>query len=201
MKSHNTTQELYDKLKSKVLQEDTRGAAAASAEHTLQSMNAIPRSEAYSQPVNRRTTMPELPSVRTTPHASRYAVDQNGVEQLHPFQRSGSARTSSELAAAARAMAMAPPPQPPPRAAAREPFGRISTASTPGHRVNLPRAHGNHTFPTSAHRPPGSQNYTHSIDRHVPAQERLRYHSQFQGPPDGMGHNVHARMPANRSLY
>lgn len=94
-----TLQQLYDTLKKKVQDEQTRGAATASAEHTLQPMGAISRPESFID--QSRTTYPNMSTKKlrnenTLPLANNY-----GVEQLHPHQRSGSAprvQTSSEAA-------------------------------------------------------------------------------------------------------
>ncbi|KAK5955708.1 hypothetical protein OHC33_003349 [Knufia fluminis] len=197
-KRAQTTQQLYEALKNKVQAEQTRGAAAASADHTLQSIGAISRPESFAHHAGRHA-VPDM-TVRRTPHQNRFPVDHAGVEQLHPFQRSGSApraQTSSEVAAAAHAMA------PPMRPVGRDPLHRVSTTSTPAQRVSLPhgRATSNHTFPQSMHRPTPSQQYvSHSIDRHALGQERSRYqHAAFAG--QAVSPNIHSRMPANRGLY
>lgn len=187
-----TVQQLYEALKNKVQAEQTRGAVAASADHTLESIGAIPRPESLLHHPSRHT-IPDV-TVRKTPYHNKFHVDNPGVEQLHPFQRSGSAPrapTSSEVAAAAYAMA------PPKRPAGRDSIHRTSTTSTPAQRISLShgRATASHPFPQSLHRPTASQQYvSHSADRHVLGQDRSRYQH-------AMSPNIHARMPANRGLY
>lgn len=193
-----TVQQLYEALKNKVQAEQTQGAVAASADHTLESLGAISRPESFLHHPGRHT-IPDV-SVGKIVHQNKFPVHHAGVEQLHPFQRSGSAPrapTSSEVAAAAHAMA------PPMRPAGRDSIHHISTTSTPAQRISLShgRATANHTFPQSVHRPTASHRYTsHSIDRHALGQDRSRYqHATFPG--QAMSPNIHARMPANRGLY
>jgi len=192
-----TVQKLYEALKNKVQAEQTRGAAAASADHTLQSIGAMPRPDSYSHHQSRHT-FPDM-SVSRTPHQNKLPLGRAGVEQLHPFQRSGSApraQTSSENAVAARGMA------PPMRPAGRDSLHRVGTNTTPAQRVSLShRASANHTLPQSMHRPTISQQCaSHSADRHALGQERSHYqHAPLLG--HAVNPNIHVRMPANRGLY
>jgi len=193
-----TVQRLYEALKNKVQAEQIGGAAAASADHALQSIGAMPRPDSFARPKGRHN-IPDMSS-RKAPHQNRFPLDHAGIEQLHPHQRSGSApraQTSSEVAVAAHTMA------PPMRPNGRDALHRIRMTSTPAHRVSMShsRATSNHTFPQFVHHPPGLQQYaSHAAERHVSGQDRSTYpHAAF--PTQERSPNIHARMPANRSLY
>ena len=196
--------QLYDTLKKKVQDEQTRGAVVARAEHTLQSIGAIPQPGSFARHTSRANNVHEMSAVKRTPHQTKFSMDQRGVEQLHPHQRSGSApraQTSSEVAAAAHVNAMMAPPV---RPGGREPLSRVSTIPTPAQRIsrNHNRAAANNTFPPqSVRRPSGSHQYaTHSTDRHALGQDRSVYqHAGYSGHV--MSPNIHARMSANRGLY
>lgn len=102
-----TLQQLYDALKKKVQDEQTRGAATASAEHTLQSMGAISRPEALTG--TSRLPYPDRLAKKLSNERPLPIVDNYGVEQLHPHQRSGSAPRAQ---ASSEAAVMAPPLRP-----------------------------------------------------------------------------------------
>lgn len=201
-----TLSELYEALKNKVQAEQSRTTATASAYHTLPSMDPVPMSAPYGHHQLHRSRpgiATELPSIKRTPSKSKYLTD-HGVEQLHPFQRTGSAaraQTSSELAAAVMGMG------PPTHTIGRQMASRMSTTATPAHRVTLTRPIPNHTVPHSAHRVSMSQQFApQSIDRHRFEERDLPREShntsgQYISGRAVLTPNIHARMPANRDTY
>jgi len=193
-----TVQRLYEALKNKVQAEQIGSAAAASADHAPRSIGAIPRPDSFAHPKGHHN-IPDM-SIRKNPYQNKFPLDHAGIEQLHPYQRSGSApraQTSSEVAVAAHVMG------PPMRPNGRDVLHRISMTSTPAHRVSVShsRATSNHTFPQPVHCSPGSQQYaSHAAERHVLDQNRSTYpHGAF--PMQARSPNIHAKMPVNRGLY
>lgn len=194
--------QLYDTLKKKVQDEQTRGAAAANAEHTLQKMGAIPGPEPLGYLPARVSDFPEMSAVKKTSYPIKFARNQQGVEQLHPHQCSGSApraQTSSEIAAFANVNTVMGPPIHP---TGREMLGQLSATSTPARRVSLnqTRAMTNHSFGQLPVNRTSQHFATHSVDRHVQGQGRSKHqHVGYAGP--ALSPNIHTRMSANRGLY
>lgn len=201
-----TYSDLYEALKNKVQGEQSRNTVAAGAQHTLQAIDPVsmPPSYGHHQLHRARTGIAtELPGVRGTPNKSKYLMD-HGVEQLHPFQRSGSAtraQTSSEIAAATMGMG------PPLHSIARQMASRVSTSATPAQRITLTRPNANHSFPQSAHRVSMSQQFaprsvqTHRYEDRDLSRENHITNGQYIGGRTVLTPNVHSRMPANRELY
>lgn len=201
-----TMSELYEALKNKVQAEQSRNAITVSAQHTLPSIGPVPMSAPYGHHQlhsTRSEIATELPSIKRTPSKPRYLTD-HGVEQLHPFQRTGSAaraRTSSELGAAVMGMG------PPTHTVGRQMATRLNTTATPAQRVTLTRPNPNHTFPQSVHRVSMSQQFApQSVDRHrfedreLPREDHITSGQRTSGRAV-LTPNIHARMPANRELY
>lgn len=99
-RKHQQTQHLYDALKKRVLMGNVQSAASENFNHTLQSINSQARPETYSG-------MPNIGAAGPSgSHHQRPQMRQfdNGVEQLHTHQRSGSSNRGSDQGAM-------PPPQ------------------------------------------------------------------------------------------
>lgn len=201
-----TFSDLYEALKNKVQAEQSRSIAASGAHHTLQSVDSIPIPASYGHhQLHRARTgiATELPGIKITPTRSKYLTD-HGVEQLHPFQRSGSAtraQTSSEIGAAI--MGMGPPMHP----IGRQVNSRVSASATPAQRVTLTRPNASHTFPQSAHRvsmsqqfAPRSMDRTRYEDRDLSRENHITSGQRVSGRTV-LTPNIHSRMPANRELY
>lgn len=139
------------------------------------------------------------PSIKKTPSRLRNVTDQHGIEQLHPFQRSGSAtraQTSSEIRAATSGMA-ASLHHGGPQAA-----GRLSTSTTPAQRITLTRSTGSHAFPHSQHRASMSHQFaSRPADSHIFERQDAARNEQYTGRRTTLTPNMHSRMPASRGLY
>lgn len=192
-------QTLYNTIKFKVQNEHTKNAAAASTEHTAQHMDVARSHQSFNDPQFDTASLPPLRTSKKAQAHHRYPIDEHGVELLHPYQRSGSARgqTNSEIAAAAQAMM--PPPL---RSNGKESAYPASVVATPAQRVTLSRADKNYTFPqASVNRQSVSQHFPNqSIDRNA-AQSRARYHLQLQSASASHSANPSGRMAANRTLH
>lgn len=197
-----TLSQLYEALKNKVQAEQTRDAAAVSAEHTLQSMGSITMPEPYAHRQLYQTqsrSVAQSPSMKKTPSRARPITDYQGVEQLHPFQRSGSAtgaQTSSELRAATSSM------RPPIHAAGRQVVSRLSTSTTPAQRITLTRPTASYTFPHSNHRTSMSQQFgSRPADRYAIEGQDLSRNDQYLNRRVELTPNIRSRMPADRGIY
>lgn len=197
-----TLSHLYETLKSKVQAEQTRGAAAISAEHTLQSMGSgsmpeirMQRKQRHMQP----KSMSGSPAIKMTPSKLRHVTDQNGIELLHPHQRSGSAtgvQTSSEIRAATSGMTAHMHQR------GRQSATRHSTSTTPAHRITLNRPTASQVFPHSTTRASMSEHFTtQTMDRFPFEGQNASRNDQFPSRKPILTPNMHSRMPANRGLY
>lgn len=186
---------LYAALKDKVLN-DTRGPAM-NAEQTVRSMDPTLGAERSVHHVSHRPNVSELPAVYKTPYHSRFSTDRRNVEQLHPFQRSGSARNPSSDAAAIQAM---PPPI---QASTRQAYGRPNTTRTPAQRSTAPHTVGNYTYPASFRRPVEAQRSTafDMSSKYPSDQLKTRYDSRQNTTGVALSPNVQARRPVNRDFY
>jgi len=102
-------EQLYNKLKARVMLGRVQTAATATADQ----MSAMAGRD-HGGGINsggHGTTSHPFPIQPLQRHQERFPVDQNGVEQLHTHQRSGSGSNNS---AADDAMAMPPPGRPGP---------------------------------------------------------------------------------------
>lgn len=131
----------YDSLKKRLQDANERGAAAISPGHDVHVIGGTSRPETFAGMSHGRAALR-----RDDRELKQYIpTDHNGVEQLHPFQRSGSALrgrgSSSDLVAQ-----LMPPPPPPPlstrRHARRDSLRSLEDNLTPAHRsaVTLDRS-------------------------------------------------------------
>lgn len=199
VESLETVSKLYNTLKQRVQTEQGRNAAGIGTEHTLQSLGHVSRPDNYSHYPTQKSTIPEPSAVRRAPHQNKWLHDPNGVEILHPFQRSGSARgpTSSEIAAAAHHLM--PPPV---TTSARGRANRPSATATPAQRVSLNHIAGHNTFPHTSHQPPRSHQLSHhSVERFTLGQDQFGSRSHHINASNAISPNIHARMPTQQGLY
>jgi protein FAM50 len=110
-RKHQQTQHMYDVLKKRVMMGQVHTAASENANHTLQSINAGGPPETVNGMQNMNTHDPSA----NPNQPSRLAQFDNGVEQLHTHQRSGSSHNGSDVGAM-------PPPQMIPKRRSREFF-------------------------------------------------------------------------------
>jgi len=98
-RKHQQTQHLYEVLKKKCLASSVHTAASENVRQTLQAINTQSRPGTYHG-------MPQMTVQNTGGYHHRPQVSQfdNGVEQLHTHQRSGSSNHGSDVGAM-------PPPQ------------------------------------------------------------------------------------------
>lgn len=197
-KSHQTISRLYETLKNQVQAEQARDAAAASAEHTLQSMGPITGPASFArQYINpaRPGTFANMPSTITTP--SRNLDRHQGIEQLHPFQRSGSATKTQSFLEASSDRAKHPPLyRPGPKVTSR-----MSMSATPAQRTTSTRPRAGHTFPQSTHRPAAQPVTRREFEGQDRTQQDHVKPAKYAPGGTGMTPNMHSCMPAHRGLY
>lgn len=195
--NYQTISALYHELKQSIGVGKTYDTTRVGAEH-LPLTCAAPRPETLPHLTTRSLNFPELNAVSKTPRRGRYPADQHTIEQLHPFQRSGSTRgaTSSEIALAARNVM--PPPA---RISATETIHRLNT-STPAQRVSMNHNSTSRALQETGYRPSYVQHLgKHSVDRHVTDQPKSQQESLYQALGGAASGNIHARMSGERGLY
>lgn len=189
-----TVSKLYSALKQKVQTGQGHSVTMANAEHTLPSLGPIPRPDTYSHYPVPKPTMPEISAIRRGSHQTKWQNELNGVEILHPFQRSGSARgpTSSEIAATAHHLV--PPPV---ATGTKGKTSRLGATATPAQRVSLNQVAGQHTFPHTSHQLHRSQQFNHyPVDRFALGQDQFYSRSHHPHVSGVISPEGHARMPA-----
>lgn len=200
-KQYQTICQVHQVLKNKVQAEQTRDAAAVSAEHTLQTLGSVPIPEIYTHRQHghsQAVSAAKTPSMKRSPSRLRAVTDQHGVEMLHPQQRSGSAtraQTSSELRATISGMG------PPMHHGGRQTAGHFGQSTTPAHHVST-RPAESYAFPQTSHSASMSQQFsTRPIDRYTIDGRNHARNDQYVDRRTTMTPNIHSRMPANRGLF
>ena len=95
-KKHAQTQKLYDTLKQKVMVEKMEPAADNDVNQTMLSINAMAQAERLHQDHgSKHGFRPLAPPNLTERTMPRYGPVQEGLERLHPHQRSGSSAAGS----------------------------------------------------------------------------------------------------------
>ncbi|KAJ5940403.1 hypothetical protein N7516_000571 [Penicillium verrucosum] len=121
---------LYNLLKARAMRSRMQTAASDTVSQTLSSLNAPPPAS-----IN-RSEVPALPPAPVTrnPKTPTFPVNQDGVEQLHRYQRSGTGSSKNVRTRTPREAPMPPPARP-------NWDGRNSKGPDPApqHRTRLPR--------------------------------------------------------------
>lgn len=172
----------YDYLKKRLQDADGRGAAAICPGHDMHVMGGTSRPETFAGTSHGRAALR-----RDDGELKQYIpTDRNGVEQLHPFQRSGSALrgrgSSSDLVAQ-----LMPPPPPPLRTrrhARSESLRSLEENLTPAHRsaATLDRSSTQRGMSLFQHGSSGKHQTEHSgLGLGVGLRGRMRSSGPFHG--------------------
>lgn len=175
----------HDHLRSRLQDGQGRDAIAISPVHTLPAVGSASRAETFAGMSYGRVAM----RGENRDLKQQIPVDHNGVEQLHPFQRSGSALRGRGSSRDLVAQLMPPPPPPPPvlsmrRHAQRDSVHILGGNLTPAHRstVTLDRASTHRGFNAFRH---GSREKLRgdnpSLGLGVGLRERMEPSGPFQG--------------------
>ncbi|KAJ9405503.1 hypothetical protein DTO045G8_6720 [Paecilomyces variotii] len=137
-KKHAQMTNLYNLLKNRAMRSQMQTAASDTVSNTLNSLPGA-RNEPLTTASHSRLVSQIPQTAPSRPPHNQYPVDQEGVEQLHRYQRSGSG--SSRGANRRDESSMMPPPQIRPGG----PRNSNIPPATPQHRTRLPSS-STHTF-------------------------------------------------------
>ncbi|KAJ9292741.1 hypothetical protein DTO271G3_8440 [Paecilomyces variotii] len=143
-KKHAQMTNLYNLLKSRAMRSQMQTAASDTVSNTLNSLPGVRNEPLTTTPHSR--LVPQIPQTAPSrPPHNQYPLDQEGVEQLHRYQRSGSGSSKGANRRRDESSSMMPPPP------IRPGGPRTSNLppATPQHRTPLP-ASSTHTFPGRA---------------------------------------------------
>jgi E3 ubiquitin-protein ligase CCNP1IP1 len=94
-KKHAQVTNLYNLLKSRAMRSQIQSAASDSVSHVLESLSG-PRPESTSFPDLHQSLSSHTPVSRAS-LKGQYPMGRNGIEQLHPHQKSGSGSGSGNV--------------------------------------------------------------------------------------------------------